>query len=789
MTDSLKGFQAQYLELFREKVLPVFSYHLARCGDWQDAQSLTRATFTQAYEWFDPKLVDQGQAQLWLFQVAVWVQLKEHRFITTSGEGSDQYVPSQEQTAAFVRVAQLAEAWSSLPRRLADGLALFFFGGLELEDAAIVVGWSPLELSEQMAPYMSDQIEVRLVARSLSLVSFFANRLEAELNQLSGHPASLRPKGLGPLSWRLAYRMEHTVGKWGRVVPLVLFFILLFWGIWYLSNPQNVSPGRMPTQTAAPTRPLGDFIHSTDSVLLADREGAIFQVDLTSGEREPIVPAGYFPYQLDENAWQFPPQVSPDGRWLKVIRQMNYSTWLFSFVGEERRVVNRIPLQLTWAPDSKAAYYFLPTYAIRRYDMDSWADELYVSLPGTILSMAVSPDSAHLAAIYLVPHLAGEPAELEIVLVDLLARKWEALVRLKDVPGLNSGHDLLWSEDGQEIWYPRYRMAVRLSDRKLHPLVSGPPYDPTTRPTFLNLLLHPSIAQPFLDQFGLEALLLGAVDPGNYLLTLGALSPYRSAVAMGYYNAQGVTGTLALLRGSAMERQVWSREFASIGRISWLEEGRDLIVAEREFRPGAVYRVHADTGRALLIDDDAVLLGSYSELKRAGLQLAPQMFLNPLASEDQVGEEKEVQHPGMGVSLKAPEGWKVWKFAENRSWGSLTLANFAMEGPAGFSSLGPEQLMVMISPVAWQDHQPVQTWLDQLIVRSGGNASYRLETLDGNPAYRLQYRLPDDTIETILLVETGRGTLGISMIPPDSSLVDVYSQVLESMHLEPYEAP
>jgi hypothetical protein len=345
-------------------------------------------------------------------------------------------------------------------------------------------------------------------------------------------------------------------------------------------------------------------------------------------------------------------------------------------------------------------------------------------------------------------------------------------------------HKLIWTDDGSEIWYPRYHAAVRLADFELHPLVSQPPHDPTARPTFLNLLLHPSVAQPFLDRFGLESLLLDEADAHNNLLTLGAISPDYSKVALAYYNARGVTGSLTVQQGSMLEDRAWSQNFGTIGAIAWTGEGHELLVAEKENRPGRLWWVLARTGQRLEIDLDVVLLGTFSSLQRRSVDKAPQITLAPNGKQRLPQGELEVVHPGLGVRFTVPDDWHVWSFADDRFWGSVEMANFNLEGPFGFASLGQDQLLVMVSPVAWQDQQPLADWLEQLVQRSGGMANYSSGSLDGLPAYRLEYILPDQSVERMVLVDTGRGVIGISMIPGNSLLVDEFERILDSMRFE-----
>jgi len=253
---------------------------------------------------------------------------------------------------------------------------------------------------------------------------------------------------------------------------------------------------------------------------------------------------------------------------------------------------------------------------------------------------------------------------------------------------------------------------------------------------------------------------------------------------MAYYNALGVTGSLAVQQGPMLEDRAWSANFGMIGRIDWVQEGHELLVAEKANRPGRLWWVLARTGQRLELDQDVILLGTQSGLQRRSTNKAPQISLVPGKDSSTPSSEMMVEHPGMGVRFSAPMGWNVWTYAEDRLWGSVAVANFDLQGPFGFASLGPDQLLVMISPLAWQDQMPLRDWLDQLVQRSGGLASYTSTSVGGLPGYQVEYILPDQGVEHMVLVETNRGVIGISMIPGNSKRVDEFNRILASIQFE-----
>ena len=97
------------------------------------------------------------------------------------------------------------------------------------------------------------------------------------------------------------------------------------------------------------------FSSTTDSVVLADAQGQIFQLSLANGLMMPLsVPGIYLPGVGRTS--RFPSQVSPDGRWLAFIQPgpgAQAGTWLLSFNGQPAIHLNRQELNLAWSPDGQ----------------------------------------------------------------------------------------------------------------------------------------------------------------------------------------------------------------------------------------------------------------------------------------------------------------------------------------------------------------------------------------------------------------------------------------------------
>ena len=272
MNDPFAGLQDNFISLYRKMVVPVFRYHLVRSGDWQEAQALTRETFLHAQAWFKPGRSDPSEINFWLFSIAVWVQLYKRRGV----EIDDSILPTQEQVAQFVRVGEVTQVWNALPVRTADGLALFMFGGLELAEAGEVVNWDLPTIQEKLYVHLEDQVNLRLLTDELQPVGFFIGRLETELreNRMKTN------RGAGPFFWRLAYRFNRAMGWSGRVLPLILFLVLLIWAIWYFSIPLQ------PMRNNQPTATIRSNVHQVDRMgLIPDSApGSVFYSLLDVGQ-------------------------------------------------------------------------------------------------------------------------------------------------------------------------------------------------------------------------------------------------------------------------------------------------------------------------------------------------------------------------------------------------------------------------------------------------------------------------------------------------------------------------
>jgi hypothetical protein len=284
-------------------------------------------------------------------------------------------------------------------------------------------------------------------------------------------------------------------------------------------------------------------------------------------------------------------------------------------------------------------------------------------------------------------------------------------------------------------------------------------------------------------------LLLNENDPRNFFMNIGAVSPDRTRIAVGYFNASGFIRNMAMLGGQAFTDQLWAREFDSIGKMAWTAEGASLVVSEYGNQTGVVYYVLASQGKRLVIAKNAMLIGTESSLYRDGVNLAPEMTLKMVKDPWGISPEKQATHYGLGIRVKVPSGWDVWTTEDGKPWGSMVITNFELSGSTGFSSLGEDQLMIWISPVAWKDSTPLHDWLDRLVQASGGKASYTVVYIRGALGYHLEYIEPDQSIDHTYLFDTGHGTIGISMIPNSTRLVDLFERVVSTIEFITTQQP
>ncbi|HMN62023.1 MAG TPA: hypothetical protein PJ988_16760, partial [Anaerolinea sp.] len=348
MNDTLAGLNDAFLSLYRENILPVFRFHLARCGDWQEAQALTHETFRRAQPWFSRRVSASGQELAWLFGIAVWVQSHIRRKVDVGDAIGDDMRPLQEQVAAFVTVSEISETWSRLPVRTADALALFIFAGLDLDVVAQIVGWSALDIRTRLSRLVDQQTDQRLLASSLQPVGYFAGRLENELREMPQSRATARRRGAGPAFWRFSYVSSQAMGAAGRGIPLVFFVVLLLGAVWAITNPQFQRPAVIPTPTVPPNISADQFPWTDDAAILADEQGRVFRMQLFDQQKIYLsMKEGlYLPSGRDA---VYEPQISPDGHWLELVNSLDRSTVLLSFQGDDRRVVSSSSVELSWA--------------------------------------------------------------------------------------------------------------------------------------------------------------------------------------------------------------------------------------------------------------------------------------------------------------------------------------------------------------------------------------------------------------------------------------------------------
>lgn len=207
-----------FLLRYREQLIPVYRYHLIRCGDWQEAQAWTAETFRLARRWFSK--IPMAEFRLWLFRIAVSIHSNFRKAPVFS---ESFFSPPQDQLAGLAQVTELSESWRKLPRKQQDAMALYLFAGLEITEVADVIGWEFEATLEKLSYTAARDNDLRLLASDLYPVGYFINQLEAELRQEQLLPQAKR------LSWGPGWLwMQYRVGPAFMLLVQISITLILF---------------------------------------------------------------------------------------------------------------------------------------------------------------------------------------------------------------------------------------------------------------------------------------------------------------------------------------------------------------------------------------------------------------------------------------------------------------------------------------------------------------------------------------------------------------------------------
>jgi len=219
-----------FLLHYHEQVIPVYRYHLIRCGDWQEALVWTAETFRLARQWFSK--ISGAEFKIWLFRIAVSIH---SQFRTMPVVSESFFYPPQDQLARLAQVAEIHERWRKLPVKQQDAMALYLFAGLETTEVADVIGWKLDVTLERLSYTAARDNDLRLLAADLYPEGYLINQLEAELKQEQSFSR------VRWLSWEpgwlwMQYRVGQAIMLLLQITITLILFLLFILGIGAFSH-------------------------------------------------------------------------------------------------------------------------------------------------------------------------------------------------------------------------------------------------------------------------------------------------------------------------------------------------------------------------------------------------------------------------------------------------------------------------------------------------------------------------------------------------------------------------
>ncbi len=247
-----------FRKLINRWIEPVNRYHLARRGDWQEAEILTTLSFLDA--WLSSTTTPVG-----LFRLAA-AHEASFRKVAFNHPGSQQaaYASSQpsqsfeendrsEQETLLQRaqITGLGPYWSSLPAGQAGAVALVCFAGLDISQAGEVLCVSP----ERIGAWLESQAQVAANFTALAARTFlpidFIHELEGALVQIprphrwQSWMARLQQQA----GWRF-FLLRPLVQKSPGLAPAFAIVLLLVFSVWTTLRMTS-QPAAAPVQTTS----------------------------------------------------------------------------------------------------------------------------------------------------------------------------------------------------------------------------------------------------------------------------------------------------------------------------------------------------------------------------------------------------------------------------------------------------------------------------------------------------------------------------------------------------------
>lgn len=139
---------AAFGELYRRYLSAVHRYHMARCGNPEDAEDLTAQTFFSALEGIR-SFRGEGSFAGWLFSIArrktalMYRSRKRETSLDDAPEQPDPALEPEEAVQQHMLFQQVVEGLAQLPIDRAEAILLCVFGGLSSQAAGQAMRNSP----------------------------------------------------------------------------------------------------------------------------------------------------------------------------------------------------------------------------------------------------------------------------------------------------------------------------------------------------------------------------------------------------------------------------------------------------------------------------------------------------------------------------------------------------------------------------------------------------------------------------------------------------------------------
>ena len=374
------------------------------------------------------------------------------------------------------------------------------------------------------------------------------------------------------------------------------------------------------------------FPVSVDSVYWAQQDGAIYSYSLENGKTYRLTSSGVYNPRGDYGSQLtvgISPEISPNGHWL-VLYPPEASTLVIDlFNGNVTHLPETGPL--AWDPYGKQV-----AFVENGSPGKIFKPILLAELAEDILALAFSPSRSQLAVLTEPPGSPGSismlnPTQIQpgnltrprsIFIADIAngsTRRLAVFDCLADLAANPS--DLVWTSDGNQIWYRSLRLAANLQDGALLPLLTG--------------FVSPGPMDIRYAMIYPKAIPSGST--GNPAIAAYLISPDGKWKTYNpFWMAHHHVSTISLSDAwSFMDEEVWEADMqAKIYSLAFTQDSQNLIAGGQEFKPGPVFRINVQTGENQQLVNGVFWIGVGSELKSRSIALAPVGNIK-LAKDDQ----------------------------------------------------------------------------------------------------------------------------------------------------------